>query len=156
VPTPIGALIAIVADPAAERRVCEELGKVDLSDPSAVAQLSYLEGCFREAMRLWPTTPLLAREVTQPVTLAGEELEQGTQVMLLNVFNHRHPEHVTDPDRMHPERWSQTSRDYRFNHLSNGTQDGPGGPLVLRLRKAVIQRPRALHADAREPAAGRR
>jgi cytochrome P450 len=134
------ALIAIVADPAVLQRVQGELADVDLADPDAVVRLSYLEGCFHEAMRLWPTTPLLARETTCPVTLAGEELKQGTQVMLLNVFNHRDPEHVADPDRLHPERWSEGGRDYRFNHLSNGAQDCPGGPLVLLLGKAVIGR----------------
>jgi cytochrome P450 len=132
------ALVAIVADPATDQHVRDELAEVDLSDPGAVARLSYLEGCLQEAMRLWPTTPLLARETTQAVTLAGEELDEGTQVMLLNVFNHRDPEHVADPDRLHPERWSDRGRDYRFNHLSNGTQDCPGGPLVLLLGKAVI------------------
>jgi cytochrome P450 len=132
------ALIAIVADPASEQRVRDELEKADLADPVGVDQLSYLEGCLHETMRLWPTTPLLAREATQAVTLAGEELAEGTQVMLLNVFNHRDPEHVADPDRLHPERWSSGVRDYRFNHLSNGTQDCPGGRLVLLIGKAVI------------------
>jgi cytochrome P450 len=89
-------------------------------------------------MRLWPTTPLLARETTRETTLAGERLEEGTQVMLLNVFNHRDREHVEDADRCRPERWSDQAHDYRFNHLSNGSQDCPGGPLVLLLGKAVL------------------
>ncbi len=134
------ALVAIIADPAIEHRVREELEQTDLSDPAAVGRLSYLEGCFQEAMRLWPTTPLLAREATEDVTLAGQRLKQGTQVMLVNLFNHRDPEHVADPDRLHPERWSEGGRDYRFNHLSNGSQDCPGAPLVLLLGKAVIAR----------------
>ena len=36
------------------------------------------------------------------------------------------------------ERWEQRERNYRFNHLSNGSQDCPGGPLVLLLGKGVI------------------
>ena len=47
-------------------------------------------------------------------------------------------EHVEDADRLKPERWSGEERDYRFNHLSNGTQDCPGGALVLLLGKAVL------------------
>jgi cytochrome P450 len=58
-------------------------------------------------------------------------------VILLNVFNHRDPEHVEDADRVRPERWTD-GRDYRFNHLSNGSQDCPGGALVLLLGKAVL------------------
>jgi cytochrome P450 len=132
------ALAAIVADPAVLSRVRSELDGVDLSDPQAIAGLSYLEGCLQEAMRLWPTTPLLAREATRETVLAGEKLEEGTQVMMINAFNHRDPDHVADADRFEPERWSDGRTDYRFNHLSNGTQDCPGGPLVSLLGKAVL------------------
>jgi cytochrome P450 len=134
------ALAAIVADPGVHERVLVELEGVDLGDPVAVDGLRYLEGCLQEAMRLWPTTPLLARETTREVTLAGEPLDPGTQVMLLNAFNHRDPDHVEEADRLQPERWNAGERDYRFNHLSNGAQDCPGGPLVLLLGKAAIAR----------------
>ncbi|HLL85830.1 MAG TPA: cytochrome P450, partial [Thermoleophilaceae bacterium] len=100
--------------------------------------LPYLEGCLSEAMRLWPTTPLLVRETTREVTLAGESLDEGTQVMIVNTFNHRDPETVDEADLFRPERWEGGGRDLRFNHLSNGTQDCPGGPLVYLLGKAVL------------------
>jgi cytochrome P450 len=132
------ALAAIVADPAVQTRVREELSQADLGDPEQVDGLRYLEGCLHEAMRLWPTTPLLARETTGEAVLAGEQIDEGTQVLMLNVFNHRDAEHVEDADRLDPERWQDDRQDYRFNHLSNGTQDCPGGPLVLLLGKAVI------------------
>src|SRR5437868_13902430 len=134
------ALAVIVADPRVEGRVRDELEGADLLDPEAVDRLRYLEGCFREAMRLWPTTPLLARETTRETTLAGEPLDEGTQVMILNPFNHRDAERVPDADRLVAERWAEGRRDYRFNHLSNGTQDCPGGPLVLLLGKEVLAR----------------
>jgi cytochrome P450 len=60
--------------------------------------------------------------------------------MILNTFNHRDPDTVSDADRLRPERWEGGTRDYRFNHLSNGTQDCPGGPMVLLLGKAVLAR----------------
>jgi cytochrome P450 len=134
------ALAVIVADPAVEQRVRDELKGADLSDPSAIDGLRYLEGCLEEAMRLWPTTPLLARETTRETTLAGEQLDEGAQVIISNVFNHRDAEQVPDADRLNPERWADGKRDYRFNHLSNGSQDCPGGPLVLLLGKAVLAR----------------
>jgi cytochrome P450 len=130
-------LAAIVSDPAIGERVREELTGID-PRPGAIDGLRYLERCLQEAMRLWPTTPLLARETTTDTTLAGEPVDEGTQVMLLNVFNHRDPETVEDADRIVPERWIARVRDLRFNHLSNGRQDCPGGPLVLLLGKAVL------------------
>jgi len=132
------ALAAIAADPAVDRRVRDDMIGADLSDPRALDGMSYLGGCLHEAMRLWPTTPLLAREVVHDVTLAGEQVPAGTQILILNTFNHRDPDHVEDADRLVPERWRSDSKDYRFNHLSNGSQDCPGGPLVMLLGKAAI------------------
>jgi cytochrome P450 len=133
------ALAAVVADPAVERRVREDMIGADLCDPRALDGMSYLKGCLHEAMRLWPTTPLLAREVAFDVALAGEHVPAGTQILIINVFNHRDRDHVEDADRLVPERWrSDEMPDYRFNHLSNGSQDCPGGPLVLLLGKAAI------------------
>jgi cytochrome P450 len=134
------ALALVVADPEVERRVREELDGVDLSDPAAVMGLGYLEGILEEAMRLWPTVPLIARETTRTTTLAGEQLDEGTQVMILNTFNHRDPDQVPGADRLQPERWQDGDRSYRFNHLSNGSQYCPGIPLVLLLGKSVIGR----------------
>ncbi len=132
------ALAAIVSDRTLLQRVRDELAGVDPRDPGAIDGLRYLEGCFQEAMRLWPTTQLIARETTMDTTLAGESVDAGTQVMLVNVFNHRDPGTVENADRIVPERWTTRERDLRFNHLSNGRQDCPGGPLVLLLGKAVL------------------
>jgi cytochrome P450 len=132
------ALGAIVADPKVEERAREEMEDADLTDPSAIDGLRYLEGCLAEAMRLWPTTPLLAREATSDTTLAGERIEEGTQVMIMNTFNHRDPDGVADADLLKPERWESGEPDYRFNHLSNGTQSCPGGGLVYLLGKATL------------------
>jgi cytochrome P450 len=132
------ALALAVADASVEQRIRDEIGGGDLSDPSFVDGLSYLEGVLQEAMRLWPTVPMLARETTRETELAGAELEEGTQVMILNTFNHRDPDAVPEADRLKPERWQNGDGSYRFNHLSNGTQDCPGGPLVSLIGKAVI------------------
>ena len=132
------ALATIVADGEIKRRALEEVEGADLSRSAEVDGLRYLEGCLSEAMRLWPTTPILARETIRETTLAGQKLDEGTQVMIFNTFNHRDPAQVENADSFRPERWSSGERDYRFNHLSNGSQDCPGGPLVYLLGKAVL------------------
>jgi cytochrome P450 len=92
-------------------------------------------------MRLWPTVPLLARETTQETELCGAKLDEGTQVMILNTFNHRDVDEVPDANRLKPERWQNgNERNPKFNHLSGGSQYCPGIPLVLLLGKAVIGR----------------
>src|SRR3954451_6550925 len=84
-----------------------------------------LAGTLREAMRLWPTTPLIARE----------KVDDGSQVMILNVFNHRDPRE-SDFNEVRPDR----EHCYRFNHLSNGTQDCPGADFVMLIGTAVLER----------------
>ena len=132
------ALALIVSSDDIEARVREEFEDGDLTDASFIQSLSYLEGCFQEAMRLWPTVPLIARETTCPVTLAGAKLDEGTQVMILNTFNHRDDEAIPDADRLKPERWQNGERDVRFNHLANGAQYCPGASLVSLIGKAAM------------------
>ena len=100
-----------------------------------------INGVLHETMRLWPTTPLLAREATRDLDLGGTRVEEGTPIFMLNVFNHRAPEEISDAGRVVPERWTGGApTEYRFNHLSNGSQNCPGGPLVLLLGKLVLER----------------
>ena len=133
-PTPTGRWRSIVGAARDRARVREELEGADLSDPSAVDGLAYLEGCLQEAMRLWPTTPLLAREATRDTTLAGERDRRGhpgddAQRRSTTATPSGRP----DIDRMKPERWRGSAM--RFNHLSGGSQYCPGGPLVLPARQ---------------------
>lgn len=146
------ALAVIASDEGVEGRVRDELDGADLLSGAGIDGLRYLEGCLQEAMRLWPTTPLLAREATRDVTIAGEQIDEGAQLLMLNVFNHRNTIDVPDADEFRPERWSAEATDYRFNHLSNGSQSCPGGPLVLLLGKAVLaQLLERYELDLREP-----
>src|SRR5207302_784950 len=105
-----------------------------------VRGLTYLEGCIQEAMRLWPTTPMLAREMVAADTLGGATIPPGTQVLILNSFNHRDRETFPLADTFAPEqRVDGLARaDYRFNHVSNGTQVCAGVHLLLFIAQAVI------------------
>jgi cytochrome P450 len=47
----------------------------------------YLVGCLSEAMRLWPSTPALARTLTRATEWDGATVPEGTQVMIVNTFN---------------------------------------------------------------------
>jgi len=134
------ALSLIASHPDMQQMVHAELEGVDLSKPEAVDGLALLEGCLREAMRLWPTTPLIVRAAQQNTRLAGIDVMAGEQVVIHNGFNHRHPDVVPEPDRFLPERWEPGVWDYRFNALSNGPQACAGRELVLFLGKAVIGR----------------
>jgi cytochrome P450 len=96
-----------------------------------------LEACVQEAMRLWPTTPMLLREATSAGVL-GDVHGPGLQVLIWNAANHRDAAVVPNPDRFDPDRWAGGGPHWQFNHLSNARQGCAGKALALFLAKAVL------------------
>ena len=134
----VRALALIAAHPAAEERVRDELRTADLSSPEGIHHLRYLEGCVQEAMRLWPTTPMLVRETVKEDVLGGATIPPATQVIIINSFTHRDRETLPFADTFSPDVWLHDSINYLFNHLSNGPQGCAGKELALFIAKAVI------------------
>jgi cytochrome P450 len=124
----IRALALIAAHPDSERRVCDELTWSGELTPSVVDGLDYLGGCVQEAMRLWPTTPFIAR--FDPV--------RSQQILILNTFNHRDSETNLNANTFDPEQWIDHTPTFPFNHLSSGTQVCAGKDLALFIAKATI------------------
>jgi cytochrome P450 len=96
---------------------------------------SYLAGCLCEAMRLWPSTPVLARTLTRDIEWNGRTVPEGTQAMIINTFNHRDKSRIPYADRFEPTAWVDHSADrsWSFNFFSHGPQQCPGADLALRL-----------------------
>jgi cytochrome P450 len=111
-----------------------ELAMADLQTPSR----SYIEACVQEAMRLWPTTPFIAREALGEEVIAGSSILPGTQVLILNTFNHRDRESNAAADAFYPEFWLHGTPDLPFNHLSGGPQVCAGKDLALFIAKTVV------------------
>ena len=132
------ALALIVSQPGVEVRVRQEIQENGTATPAGVDRLILLEGCVQEAMRLWPTTPMLMRQTVEDDILGGNIIPAGTQVVILNGFNHRDWETNPDAGSFSPDFWLDKRSDYRFNHLSNGTQVCAGKSLALFIAKAVL------------------
>ena len=124
----VRALALIVAHPGSEQRVRDELMWANELSAGKIDRLTYLGGCVQEAMRLWPTTPFIARQ-----TLSGSE-----QILILNTFNHRDSDTSLTANAFYPDQWVGGTPDLPFNHLSSGTQVCAGKDLALFLAKAVL------------------
>jgi cytochrome P450 len=100
----------------------------------------YLAACLQEAMRLWPTTPLLSRETLVDVAWHGATVPAGTQVLIVNPFHHRDRAAFDYADRFAPEEWTEgdAGSERAFNHFSSGPQGCPGRNLSLLLGTAVL------------------
>jgi cytochrome P450 len=134
------ALALVASHPAQGAKVDEELVGADLRNPEGIAGLAYLEACLEEAMRLWPTTPLLSRETLEETSWDGAVVPAGTQVLISNTFNHRDRATYEFADRFAPEAWTEgdAGQDWSFNHFSHGPQGCPGAGLALFVGKVVL------------------
>ncbi len=93
---------------------------------------TYLAASLHEAMRLWPTTPMLARVAVRETDWRGVAVAKGTQLVIVNTYMHRDPDRHDFADRFAPEAWTEgdAPEDWAFNHLSHGPQGCPGVDLV--------------------------
>ena len=134
------ALAAIASHPQQRAKAEAELRDGDLATGNGIAGLGYLQACLQDAMRLWPTTPLLSRETLVDLRWNGGVVPAGTQVLIVNTFHHRDPERVEYADRFAPEAWTEgdAASDWSFNHFSHGPQGCPGFYLALLLGTAVL------------------
>jgi cytochrome P450 len=100
----------------------------------------YLEACLHEAMRLWPTTNMLARETLSETDWRGTVVPAGTQVVIANHFMHRDTDRYPWADRFSPEQWADgdAADAWSFNHFSRGPQGCPGVGLAMFLGKGVL------------------
>jgi cytochrome P450 len=133
------ALAAIVSHPRQRETVEREIADAE-PDGEGIAGLSHLEACLQEAMRLWPTTPLLSRETLHEIDWNGAGVPAGTQVLISNTFNHRDRQRHEGANRFEPEAWTQGDRasDWSLNHFSHGPQGCPGSSLALLVGKATL------------------
>ncbi len=91
-------------------------------------------------MRLWPTTPILARATVRDYDWDGVKVAEGTQVLIVNSFNHRDRDSSELADRFAPEQWISGSAadDWAFNTFSRGPQGCPGAELALLVGQAML------------------
>ncbi len=102
---------------------------------------AFMDACLHEAMRLWPTTAMLSREAVREVDWDGVTVPAGTQLLIVNAFNHRDREAVPFADRFEPEAWlsGTAAEDWQFNHFSHGPQGCPGVALALLVGRELLR-----------------
>jgi len=65
----------------------------------------YLEAVLKESMRLHPVIAMVARYLTEPVTIAGHHLPAGVSVGPSILINHSRAENYPEPEQFRPERF---------------------------------------------------
>ncbi|WP_290767711.1 cytochrome P450, partial [Aquabacterium sp.] len=94
--------------------------------PEVIAELSYVEACAHEAMRLKPVAPFFAVEALRDTVLHGIEVPTGTQLLLVMRHHSIDPQHVAHGDAFDPDRWLIGEGGPADGH---NTHDGQSGPI---------------------------
>ncbi|XP_057433652.1 cytochrome P450 71D11-like [Lotus japonicus] len=93
------------------REVCGKRGKVD---ESAIAELKYLKAVIKEVLRLHPPGPLLLpRECREACEINGFNIPVKSKVIVNAWAIGRDPKYWTEPDKFYPERFIDSSIDYK-------------------------------------------
>ncbi|CAL7940657.1 unnamed protein product [Xylocopa violacea] len=72
---------------------------------SAVQQLSYLERCIKESLRLYPVVSAIGRSTEENIKLNNYEVPPNTTVNVHIFDTHRNPQHWPNPNDFDPDRF---------------------------------------------------
>lgn len=103
--------------------------------PQSIQPRPYLRACMLESIRLWPTTPTILRDTTEPVTWRDDApiTQPGTAVLIAAPVFHRDAELLPFADAFTPDIWVD-GRAQSYPQLvpfSAGPAECPGRNLVL-------------------------
>jgi cytochrome P450 len=102
-------LYLISRSPEWEARMLEEVQRVAGSGPVTAAhveQLVAVTQVLNESLRLFPTAPLIIRDIEEDMEFAGVSIPAGTIGIIPIYAIHRHRSYWDDPDRFDPSRFA--------------------------------------------------
>ncbi|KAF2345273.1 Cytochrome P450 [Trinorchestia longiramus] len=133
--------------PEIQARVHDELDSVLEGDVGALTsdhlkQLKYLERCLKEALRIYPSVPMIGRVSESDTVLDGKVVPAGTNILVFIYLLHRDPEQFPEPERFDPDRFlpEQVAKrhPYAYVPFSAGPRNCIGQKFALMEEKVVL------------------
>jgi cytochrome P450 len=118
-------LYLLSQSPAWEARMLEEVRAVVGSGPVTSAHFKRLvvtQQIYNESLRLFPTAPIIVRDIVRDAQVDGVSVPAGTIGLIPIYAIHRHRRYWIDPDRFDPGRFStdNPSKPTRYQFLPFG------------------------------------
>ena len=98
--------------PEVEEKLHAELDAVLGGRPPSAAdlpKLQYTDRVIRETLRLYPPAWRIFRRTEEPLEVGEYVLPAGANIVLSQWVTQRDPRWFSEPDRFHPDRWSEES-----------------------------------------------
>lgn len=105
----------------------------------AIMDMTYMEMVANEALRKYPTLPLLNRQASSDYKIPGTDitLKKGTKVFIPTLALHHDPEYYPNPEEFIPERFTEENKSKR--HPFTFLPFGEGPRICIGLRFGMIQ-----------------
>lgn len=106
-------LYLISKSPEWEARMLQEIEQVVGSGPVTSAHVEHLgtvQQVLNESLRLFPTAPIIVRDIVDDIEFDGVSIPAGTIGIIPIYAIHRHRSYWDDPDRFDPSRFARDSR----------------------------------------------
>ena len=124
----------LVRHPDVLARLTEEARAGDEDDGG-----EYMDAVIKEALRLRPVVPAVARYLTEPTELGGRVLPAGIHITPSIYLTHRNPAIYDDPERFRPERFlERPAGTYEWIPFGGGTRRCLGATFALFEMKIVL------------------
>jgi len=108
-------LLALYPD--VQQRLYEEqetiMGQRDRPTPQDIQDMKYMDAVIKEALRLYPSIPLIGRAVNKTSTIGGVTVPKGACVIINVMAMQRNPVLFHDPEKFLPERFIGEVQDKR-------------------------------------------
>ncbi|TGO41152.1 hypothetical protein BHYA_0025g00010 [Botrytis hyacinthi] len=140
----------------AQKQILQDEIRSTFNDESEIdmvncGQISYLQACIEEALRMFPPAAETPPRVSPGANIGGEFIPSGTIIHVYPWATFRNPENFTDPDSFRPERWlppthprysTRYAKDNLacFKPFSHGPRDCIGKNLAYNEMRLLISR----------------
>ncbi|KAG7300113.1 hypothetical protein JYU34_015653 [Plutella xylostella] len=104
------------------------------------AAMKYLEAVIKETLRLYPSVPFIAREITEDFMMGDLPVKKGTEVAVHIYDLHRRPYLYADPEVFRPERFlgAGPKHPYAFVPFSAGPRNCIGQKFAMQEMKCFL------------------
>ncbi|CAI2352701.1 unnamed protein product [Caenorhabditis sp. 36 PRJEB53466] len=124
-----------------QKEIDEVLGEADRPITyEDLGKLKYLEACFKETLRLYPSVPLIARQCVEDIEVRGKTLPSGTAVVMVPSMVHKDPRYWEDPEIFNPERFisGELKHAYAYIPFSAGSRNCIGMRFAMMEEKCIL------------------
>nr|KAG5699953.1 hypothetical protein BaRGS_018252 [Batillaria attramentaria] len=122
----------------AQAEVDAKLGKKSVTYETAM-ELTYLDMCMNEAMRMYPPGFILDREAHEDTEIDGYHVTKGMRIVIPVISIHRDPAIWPDPMTFDPERHTPEARATRHPYAFMPFGLGPRNCIGMRLAQLEIR-----------------